>query len=266
MAPPAALPAALSAIEAAINAAGVPVPWGHSRGAWRPHERTPGFSGIRRLDTTLDVAFESVEEGQLVLTAIAALMPARHKVTVTHMYGGPAVETVAWHGYRGKQMVARVYDKGVESGSAPRGQLIRLEDQRRFRRERRPSIDGVGPASVYEFVRRRFEPLREAPTVTIGSFEALRGRIIELLESGAITPGLAERVISFLYLEQVPGAYRAPARTKRRRRQEVRQLGLMLSGMTGGERVDVELAPIFDVVLGEGGWAELHREAAAAAA
>lgn len=46
--------------------------------------------------------------------------------------GTGSVETVYLRGHSGVKILGRWYDKGLEAGSAPRGLLIRAEDQRRY--------------------------------------------------------------------------------------------------------------------------------------
>ena len=49
------------------------------------------------------------------------------------------IETVAFRSVRGRTVLMRAYDKGVESGTARPGEMIRLERQRRYRKAVEPA-------------------------------------------------------------------------------------------------------------------------------
>ena len=263
---PAALPAALSALEEAIEGHGVPLPRRPSRVAWNPRERLPGFAGVRRLDTAIDVATGSTQSGLALLEAVARVEPPRSKSSVRRAHG--LVETVEWHGYAGGWMVARVYDKGLKHGTARRGQVLRLEDQRRFQAATRRPVEALGPAQVHQFVGRRFYPLVQASDVTIGDLNVLVERIRELRESGEIPTKRAIALVGALLLD-VAGSPPQSRSTYYRHRKQLRELGLVLAHritvdgqVVQGDRVDVALGRVFDGVLGAGAWAELHAAAA----
>lgn len=270
LASPYALRGALAVLVAQLQAElGVELPSG--RTLKRPDgSRRPGFAGLRRLDITADLWFEDGREGVAVLEALSVMpLPL---APVQRVMTGPTgvVETVAWHGYAGRSMVARAYDKGIENGEAPRGQLIRLEDQRRRQSGRRMAVDDGTPAEVIRLFRERFAPLAAAPSVTVGDLDAIADRLADLVVSGRLRPSTAEKLAGFVLL----GGRRSTSRaTAYRHRARLRELGLHLARATvidqAGERrtlgaVDVDLGRILDQALGAGAWEQLQREAAAA--
>lgn len=153
--PPGDLPAAYEGLVAALEASGVPVPssqwasrqeaedeWGLMPGT----EGEPGFGGLRRCDSTEDLQFGSAARGLAVLAGVAAVSTTapRSQAEVRFAKDGTgAVETVYLRGYSGVKILGRWYDKGLESGSAPRGGRVRAEDC-----QGRLKIDSVAPGWV----------------------------------------------------------------------------------------------------------------------
>jgi hypothetical protein len=127
-----------------------------------------------------------------MLCAVAALPLPRMQTRVFFQPGGRAVETVALHGFRGKNLLARMYDKGVESGRAERGELVRPEDQRRFPRSARLSMEGLAVERVRAMFHRRFQPLYLATKgVTVGDMPTLARKLDDLVMEGELSPNAA---------------------------------------------------------------------------
>ena len=258
------LPGALDRLVRALDAAGLPLPPGRAlRAPRRGREPRPGFAGLRRLDAAVDVRFEDPALGLAVLGLVGWLDPPRGRTSVWTDRG--RVTTVYLHGYARNSVRGRIYDKGNDSGDAPRGQLIRLEDQRRWQAGRRPAVD-VGPATVHRLFRDRFGYTARAPRAIVGKLPALGERLAQLVDEGAITPGRAERMLGFIGLEAVGHARQGMSRrTYYRRRAEVRELGLVLAQVPG-QAHDLDLAALLEPALGPGAWERIEQDAAAAAA
>lgn len=258
----ASLPAALESVVGELANVGIRLTTGRAlRAPLRGREPRPGFGGIRRLDAAADLRFSDGEQGLAVLDVLAQISPPRCAHGVYYSADGRG-ETVILRGYGGRRMLGRVYDKGLEAGTAPRGELIRLEDQRRFQAGRRPTAD-LGPATVHQLFRRRFDYTARAPMVTLATLHELRDRLGELVADGTVTPRRAERVAGFLTMETLGQPVGRSRSTLSRRRAEARELGLVLARLPGTKRQDVDLATLFEPALGSGAWAEIEATVAA---
>ena len=262
--PVSALPGAVAAIAAAIRGVGVPLPEGRSLRPWRAPERRPGFAGLRRVDAAADLRFEDPALGLAVLEVVAAVDPPRAAVSVWRRDG--RVQTVAVRGYGSGRVLGRVYDKGAESKSAPRGQLIRLEDQRRYQSGTRPTADAGGLATVHELFRERFSYASHARMV-VGRVPDLARHLAPRVADGTIPLAKLERVLGFLALQGMGGdRSHLPRATYYRRRAEARELGVVAAQAPGATLRELDLAAIFDLALGAGAWERIEQDAAAAAA
>lgn len=191
----------------------------------------PGFAGLRRLDLTADLAFDSAAEGLAVLSGVAALSFPRMGKRVQFQPGGRAVETVYVLGPGGKRVLGRWYDKGNESGAAARGLLIRPEDQRRFTGKGRIPVEAVGPELARGLFQRRFMPLwRASEGVIVGTSPELVKRVAELVEAGELTPRVAHTLIGHLVADSVGlDELWLSARQVREHRARARRYGLVLA-------------------------------------
>jgi hypothetical protein len=213
-----------------------------------------GFGGIRRLDSTVDLHLDSGAEGLAVLAGVAAVPVPRSKTQVVREVGGRRVETVYFRGSSGKRVLGRWYDKGVESGRSARGLHVRPEDQRRYPKAARLSVEAVaGSSYVRDSFVRRFEPLwRASKGVMVAKATDLAVRINELVEEGELTPAEGVRVAGFLLLEQA-NCNPQGRRTRYRTRRLCADNGLVLAdGVT--EEVEVELAAVIEKALDGGVW------------
>jgi len=94
---------------------------------------------LGRADLASELRFSNPREGSAFLHSIAGLDVPWGKIRADGLKGGD-IETVSIHGTSGKTIYLRAYDKGVESGSDPAGSRIRVERQKRYRKEREPSF------------------------------------------------------------------------------------------------------------------------------
>ncbi len=240
---PSDLPAVFEQLEAQLCDRGV-LPPSHrlapvqnGRGDLLPVIGGSGFAGIGRWDATLDVERSSAV-GLAILRGVAAVEPPGHYQVQTHRAkAARRLQTVTWFGVRGK--VARIYDKGIESGShrVP-GERLRFEDQRRWHKRDRWTLKNVASEAPAIMFRHRFEPLRQATKglVVVTHGEAMK-RLKGEVEAGRMQPGMAHKVLAHLMFERE--GYQIGSRTTRyRHRVKAREAGLVLAD---GELEDVEI-------------------------
>lgn len=213
-----------------------------------------GFGGIRRLDSTVDLSFDHPIEGLAALAGVAALPLPRMKTQVMREVGGRRVETVYFRGSSGKRVLGRWYDKGLESGAAPRGLRVRPEDQRRFPKESRLDVEAVASSTyVRDAFVRRFEPLwRASKGVKVGGVMELAARLAELQDEGAITPSEAKRIAGHLVLDAAE-AQRQSRSQCFRDRADARRHGLVLADGVLDE-VEVDLGEVLERALDSDAW------------
>jgi hypothetical protein len=240
----------LESLTTALGDLGVPLPLGRT-GMTLSSDlsgvRRPGLAGVRRLDVTVDFVGSSAE-GIAAMTGIAALEPPRADVAVRRHRG--AIETVTWLGARG--ILARAYDKGVESGSHARGERTRLEGQYRWGVESRRDPAELTATYLRDKFVGRFAPLWKASKgIKVVGRMALVNEIRDQVEAGDLTVSQAEQVLGSQLL--MAGGTRYPHKTRQRRRRLVRETGLMLAdGVL--EEVEVDLHDVLGEILETDAW------------
>jgi hypothetical protein len=213
-----------------------------------------GFGGIRRLDSTVDLHFDRPAEGLAALAGVAAMALPRIKTEIRREVGGHRIETVYLRGTAGKTVLGRMYDKGVESGTARRGMRVRPEDQRRYPKQARLDVQAVASGSFVrdQFVR-RFEPLwRASKGVIVAGGTDLAVRVAELVSEGSLTQRQAESVLGWLMLEQIDGNQQ-PRSTWFRKRRRCADLGLVVADGTI-DPVQVDLGEVLERALDSECW------------
>lgn len=223
LAPPATLHEAEERLLDALADAGLPV--GRA-------------GGIGRLDQTVTLEFDDPREGLCFMAGIAAVDVPRVKPAV---YGRPP-ETVYFLAERSGRKLARVYDKGAESNTAPPGRLVRLENQSRFGKEARMSSETISSSQVSESLfKARFAPVAAScDGLTAATLPLLAERVADKVADGKMTYRQAERLIGFLVLKGQKAPRYAP-RTERRRMAELREHGLVLADPLT-DPIEVDLA------------------------
>ncbi len=250
------LPEVLWKLEEALWDYGVQVQPRRSRSVWassRPQtaDRQAGFAGVRRLDTTSDLACTRAE-GLAVLAGVAALGLPGGK-TATWRSPGGYLETVSFHGHSGRRLVGRWYDKSIEAGLGPRGTIIRAEDQRRYDGRSRRAVEELTTDYCRKQFQRRFVPLwRATEGVKVLSASRMAIRLGELVDMGELSPGQAELLAGYAAMEAAGGS-RCSRTTRWRREHEARGLGLVLSG-NGHEEVEIDLHSRLDRMLDGDSW------------
>jgi len=253
-----ALPAALDTLKDGLADLGVLPPAVDLRPVHGPDGPRPwrqaGFGGVRRLDSTVDLAFADPAEGLAALAGVAALPLPRVKTKVIREVGGRRVETVYFHGSAGRTVLGRWYDKGIESGGARRGMHVRPEDQRRFAKDARLTVDAIAQGTyVRDAFVKRFEPLwKAAKGVKVAGAIELAQRLAELQDEGLITPGEAKAMAGHLLLETAC-AQRQSQSQRNRDRRRCRDHGLVLADGVLDE-VDVDLGEVMEQAMDSEAW------------
>lgn len=217
-------------------------------------ERGDGFGGVRRLDSTVDLRFDRAVDGLAALAGVAALPLPRSKTKIIRESGGRRVETVYFHGHRGKRVLGRWYDKGIQTGEASRGAWVRPEDQRRFGAAGRLPLEVVAESSyVRDAFVRRFEPLwRASKGVKVAGVTELAARLGEMVHAGEVKPSTAKALAGHLVLEA--GGVEVQARSTRLGdRARCRDLGLVLADGVLDE-VEVDLGAVLEEALDSDAW------------
>jgi hypothetical protein len=209
--------------------------------------RLSRFAGVSRLDSTVTQRFGNPREGQAVLMGIAALDIPWCKPKVV----GRPPETVYLIHERGRgRVLGRAYDKGLEAGTAERGELVRLEDQRRFAARQRPGRDAFHADYVRGRFEQRFRALwRSAKGVKVAAVPVVARELAARACRGEITHREMERLAGFV-LAEVAGVAKSayPDRTYKRRRAELREQGLVVADAFF-EPVEVDLGLVLERAL-----------------
>jgi hypothetical protein len=202
-------------------------------------------AGVGRLDQTVTLRFDRPAEGIAFLEGVATVDVPRTKPAV---YGRPA-ETVYLLGAASGHVMARIYDKGLESGTAERGQLIRLENQTRYSKtaRMRAAMHAESPDRVAAKFASRFAPVAESlDGIHAASMPLLAEHLAAKVRAGDLTSRQAERFAGYLLLSGTRGSM---SRTTRwRRRRELRQHGLVLTNPLN-DPVDVDVGAAVDAAL-----------------
>lgn len=232
--------------------------------------RSPeGPPALRRADLSGELDYHRGEDGREFLGLLDALHSARYKTAPVRERGGPGLETAYWRTPRRSVPVLRAYDKGVESGTAPAGERIRIERQLRYRGSQRPTLEqwlagdlaghyvrplqawlkrgGVAAGTAEELIRLLTDAADIWPSYwASGCCWASRTGIVHL----SLWPARkVERVIGTLAVVAHYGrAWPAWSDKQRQRRlAEVRELGLLLTDRPVTVDVDQALTSLCDL-------------------
>lgn len=141
---------------------------------------------------------------------------------------------------RAGRTIARVYDKGGQTGAVPRGRWLRFEAQWRLPREARPAPEQLGGAELRRRFKRRFEALWQAAGgISLADPLALAEQIAAAVLSGQLAPSRARSLAGYLLLSAA-GVPQGARRTTCELERECRELGLAVVLDPGAaRRVDV---------------------------
>lgn len=247
----------------AMQLSGLPVPasqWAtrlQDEGWGLPAEEgQPGFAGVRRCDATVDLSFVAgAAEGLAVLAGVAGVAKSVPRAQAEVRWakdGSGAVETVYLRGYSGVKILGRWYDKGLESSLAPRGELVRAEDQRRYPRGHRRGIGELEARYVRRKFHERFLPMWQASRgVIVAGPMVIADRLAQLVDAGELTARQAEQLIGYVSLS-VRGV-RQGRSTVYNRRKRLRELGLVASeGVL--QEVEVDLHAVLEQAMDSPSW------------
>lgn len=263
------LPAIFESLVCEMREAGVPVPEGRAADVWDSHldgadrdgsawaMRCDGFAGVRRLDATVDLSVSDSSTGLAILAGVAAIARDVPRVKAEIFYGlRGSVETVYFRGEGGKKVLGRWYDKGVESGVAEVGRLIRPEDQRRFVKGTRRGPEELHSGYVRGKFQKRFQALWQASKgITVGGPIVLAEKLAKAVEAGDITATQAERIAGHMVMDLVhrSSGARVSKATRNRRRRQARELGLVL-GDGVLQEVEVDLHEVMTQAMDGAHW------------
>jgi len=166
--------------ESIIPAAQAALGFAREEGAPIPQQRE---ARLGRIDLASELRFHDPCEGSAFLHSLACLDVPWCKSRVDGRKGSQ-IETVSFHGTRGKTIYLRAYDKGVESGTAAPGFRIRVERQKRFRKEREPSAAQYRLADFRKaYLGREFARFSDLPTVHISDLPGALYALVERCET-----------------------------------------------------------------------------------
>ena len=217
-------------------------------------EGEPGFGGLRRCDSTVDLDTGSRSRGLAILAgvgAVAKTIPRSQAEVKFAKDGCGGVETVYVRGYSGIKILGRWYDKGLESGCAPRGERVRAEDQRRYPRGHRRGVHELEASYVRSKFQQRFYPLWQATKgVTVAGELVLAERLADLVDEGGVSARQAEQLAGYVVLQK---RVRQKRSTMYSRRKQLRELGLVVAdGVL--EEVEVDLHEVLEEALDSPAW------------
>jgi hypothetical protein len=155
-------------------------------------------AAVGRLDVAAELRFEDGRDGLAFLHALAQADVPWAKVG-TEGKKRERVETVNFRSVRGRTILMRAYDKGVESDLTSPGELIRLERQRRYRKCSEIDVADAAELDVADlFVGRELESLARVTAEVVCDLWGAVDRLNELVQSGTIKASRADGLAGFL--------------------------------------------------------------------
>lgn len=153
-----------------------------------------------RLDIAADLKCTR-DDGLALLRSLRHVNPARSKIALYENAGDRSPETVMFVTRKRGQILLRAYDKGLESGGAPRGEWIRLERQLRVDRGRRRRVENIDGAYLSaqwaSHMRKLSESARDA---SVGTATTLLEVLAERVREGTLTAARARSLLGAAYL------------------------------------------------------------------
>ena len=206
--------------------------------------------GLRRVDVAVDLWTESSAEGLALLECVGSSPLGAGKVAVYR--SERCIESVLVKTKAGRTR-GRLYDKGAQSGRAPRGHWLRFEAQWRFARGARPRLEEIDGLVLRDHFWRRFEALWQAAGGhRLGGLAAVAERIEGAVASGQLLPSRARSVAGYLLLSAA-GIPQGAKRTTYELERECRELGLSVSLLAERER-SVDVASVLEECSVAGMW------------
>lgn len=258
---PGRLGMAYTGLVEALGAHGLHVPasvWAEQREAdfvVPGKDPLPGFAGLRRCDATVDVDAGSSARGLAILAGVAGVATAVPRAQAEVRFakdGTGSIETVYLRGHGGVKVLGRWYDKGLESGCAPRGRVIRAEDQRRYPKGHRRDIRELEASYVKSKFQQRWLSLWQATKgVTVAGTMVIAERLADKVQDGQVTAKQAEALIGYVVMSR--RGVKQGRSTVYNRRKRLRELGLVVAdGVL--EEVEVDLHEVLEEALESPAW------------
>jgi len=176
---------------------------------------------LGRVDLAAELRFSDPAYGSAFLHSLASLDVPWCK-SRTDGRKGNNIETVSFHGTQGRTILLRAYDKGVESRTAEPGVRLRMERQKRYRKEREPDVEMFSTSNVRAlFLGREFAKLAELPSATVCNVP----ESLDVLWKSSASWNQFERLAGHI----VAGSYiNYPRHIRFRREAELRGLGIFI--------------------------------------
>jgi hypothetical protein len=153
---------------------------------------------LGRLDIAAELQFDDGRDGLAFLHALSLADVAWAKVG-TEGKKREHIQTVNFRSVRGRQILMRAYDKGVEAGIAPPGELIRFERQRRYRKTAERTVAQaleLDPRDL--FIGRELASLVDVTAETVCDTWGAIDRLNELVRVKRIKAPKADALAGFL--------------------------------------------------------------------
>jgi hypothetical protein len=181
-------------------------------------------AGIGRLDVAAELRFSDGHDGLAFLHALSLADVPWAKVG-TEGKKRENIQTVNFRSIRGRTILMRAYDKGVESGRAPAGELIRFERQRRYRKRSELSVSAAAEFDAAQlFVGRELDSLACVTAEVVCDAWGAIDRLNELVQWGWIKAPKADALAGFL----VRGGEGHKSSTRYSRWSALRKLGILI--------------------------------------
>lgn len=229
-----------------------------TRAGWTSYW-TPGFAGVSRLDVTAEWETPSQVYGLEWMKVLHAIQFATGRVRPYGQHNMWETIYIAGKGRSKNKVLGRIYDKGLESGSAPRGRLLRAEDQRRFNPERRRVVEEIDAQFLCAKFAHRVRPFtsvsREQGEVTVGDPQAIGQVIQDKIDAGELDALEGERLAGCVMLDYIAGGGRRANRiTLWRRHKRLRELGIAIDAESTGGTTTMAVHEPFEMLAQPALW------------
>lgn len=153
---------------------------------------------LGRLDIAAELQFDDGRDGLAFLHALSLADVPWAKVG-TEGKKREQIQTVNFRSVRGRQILMRAYDKGIEASIARPGELIRFERQRRYRKTAEKAVVQaleLDPGQL--FIGRELDALVELRAETVCDTWGAIDRLNELVQQRRLTAPKADALAGFL--------------------------------------------------------------------
>jgi hypothetical protein len=155
-------------------------------------------AALGRLDVAAELRFDDGADGLAFLHALSLADVPWAKVG-TEGKKRNHIQTVNFRSVRGRMILMRAYDKGIESQLAPPGQLVRFERQRRYRKHAELAVVAATELDVPDlFIGRELESLARVTAEVVCDQWGAIDQLNELVRRGAIEAPRADALAGFL--------------------------------------------------------------------